>query len=62
MHAFAYKTGIVACAYFEDEPASVDFHELAFACDDAGLIGEGMHERFIINTEKFMARTEAKLK
>ena len=26
------------------------------------LIGEGLHERFIINTEKFMARTEEKLK
>ena len=28
--------------------------------DEAGLIGEGTHERFIIQNEKFMAKTEAK--
>ena len=32
------------------------------ASDECGLIGEGTHERFVINTDKFMARTEAKLK
>ncbi len=32
------------------------------AYDDKGLIGEGVHERFIINVEKFMARTMGKLK
>ena len=49
----------------ETELVEVDGRRLVFkvsASDDAGLIGEGMHERFIINTEKFMARTEAKLK
>ena len=49
----------------ESELVEVDGRRLVFkvsASDDAGLIGEGMHERFIINTEKFMARTEAKLK
>lgn len=31
------------------------------ACyDDAGLIGEGEHERFAVQSEKFMAKTEAK--
>ena len=49
----------------ETELVEIDGRRLVFkvsASDDAGLIGEGMHERFIINTEKFMARTEAKLK
>ena len=31
------------------------------AYDEKGLIGEGTHERFIIDVEKFMARTLAKL-
>ena len=49
----------------ESELIDIDGRRLVFkvsASDDSGLIGEGMHERFIINTEKFMARTEAKLK
>ena len=49
----------------ESELVEVDGRRLVFkvmASDDAGLIGEGLHERFIINTEKFMARTEEKLK
>ncbi len=49
----------------ESELVEVDGRRLVFkvnACDEAGLIGEGTHERFIINTEKFMARTESKLK
>ena len=40
----------------ESELVEVDGRRLVFkvsASDDAGLIGEGMHERFIINTEKF---------
>jgi len=48
----------------ESELVEVDGRRLVFkvsACDDAGLIGAGTHERFIINIEKFMARTEAKL-
>ena len=31
------------------------------AYDDDGLIGEGTHERFIINNDKFMQKTTAKL-
>ena len=49
----------------ESELVEVDGRRLVFkvsAFDEVGLIGEGMHERFIINTEKFIARTEAKLK
>ena len=49
----------------ESELLEIDGRRLVFkvsASDDAGLIGEGLHERFIINTEKFMARTEAKLR
>ena len=48
----------------ESELVETDGRRLVFkvsAYDDAGLIGEGTHERFIIDTEKFMARTEAKL-
>ena len=49
----------------ESELVEIDGRRLVFkvsASDDVGLIGEGTHERFIIKTEKFMARTEAKLK
>ena len=49
----------------ETELTEIDGRKLTFrvsASDDAGLIGEGTHERFIITTDKFMARTEAKLK
>ena len=49
----------------ESELIEIDGRRLVFnvtASDDAGLIGEGIHERFIIETEKFMARTEAKIK
>ena len=49
----------------ESELIEIDGRRLVFrvsASDDAGLIGEGTHERFIINTEKFMARTESKLR
>lgn len=43
---------------------AVDRRKLTFsvqAFDEAGLIGEGTHERFIINREKFVARAQAKL-
>lgn len=41
----------------------VEGRKLSFevsAFDECGPIGKGTHERFIINVEKFMARTEAK--
>jgi len=53
-----------ARVHCETELTEVDGRRLVFrvsACDDAGPIGEGTHERFIVKVEKFMARTEAKL-
>lgn len=32
------------------------------AYDEAGLIGEGKHERFVVFSEKFVAKTYSKLK
>lgn len=49
----------------ETELIEIDRKRLVFkvkASDDAGLIGEGTHERFIIDTERFMSKTESKLK
>lgn len=42
----------------------IDRRRLVFhveCSDEAGMIGEGEHERFIIDEAKFMAKTEAKL-
>ena len=47
----------------ESELVEIDGRRLAFkvaAYDDAGLIGEGLHERFVIRIDKFMAKAEAK--
>ena len=41
----------------------IDRRRLVFevaAYDEKGLIGEGTHERFIIQTDRFMAKTRAK--
>ena len=43
----------------------VDKKRLVFnveAYDECGLIGEGTHERFIVDKERFMAKAEGKLK
>ena len=48
----------------ETELTEVDRRRLVFsvrAWDDAGLIGEGVHERFIVDNEKFMRKANAKL-
>ena len=37
----------------------VDFKVKAF--DEAGLIGQGVHTRAIIDNERFLAKTNAKL-
>ena len=45
------------------ELIEVDGRRLVFkveARDEVGLIGEGIHERFIINKEKFMEKTNNK--
>ncbi len=46
------------------ELMDIDRRRLVFhveCSDEAGLIGEGEHERFIIDEAKFMAKAEAKL-
>lgn len=46
------------------ELIDIDRRRLVFhveCSDEAGLIGEGIHERFIIDEEKFMAKASAKL-
>lgn len=48
----------------ESTLTQIDGKKLVFdvkAYDEKGIIGEGTHERFIINIEKFMARTLKKL-
>ena len=47
------------------ELIGIDRRRLVFrvtASDDAGPVGEGTHERFIIDIEKFMEHTNAKLR
>lgn len=62
-HIAATPVGMeVTC---ESELVEVDGRKLVFeikAMDEAGLIGEARHERFIIENEKFLAKTNAKLK
>ncbi len=48
----------------KSELIKVDGRALKFkveAYDEKGLIGEGIHERFIVNNEKFQAKTDSKL-
>ena len=48
-----------ACVKAEAELVEIDGRRLVFkvaAYDDKGPIGEGMHERFIVNIEKFMGK------
>ena len=47
----------------ESELIAIDGRKLTFkvtAFDEVGKIGEGIHERFIINNEKFQAKTNSK--
>ena len=47
----------------ESDLVKVDGRTLTFkveAYDEKGLIGEGIHERFIVNNEKFQAKTDSK--
>lgn len=47
----------------ESELIEIDRKRLVFrvtATDEKGKIGEGTHERFIINNEKFIAKTNSK--
>lgn len=57
-------TPMGAKVYAESELIAIDGRKLTFtvkAYDNVGLIGEGTHERFIVYSEKFMAKTLAKL-
>lgn len=48
----------------KSELTKVDGRALKFkveAYDEKGLIGEGIHERFIVNNEKFQTKTDGKL-
>ncbi len=50
--------------YAESEVTEVDGRKVVFsvkAYDEKGLIGEGKHERFIVYSEKFVAKTCQKL-
>lgn len=61
-HVAATPVGMkVRC---ESELTEVDGRKLTFtvkAFDECDLIGEGTHERFVVFSEKFMAKTNAKL-
>lgn len=60
-HVAATRVGMdVTC---ETKLVEVDRKRLVFevkAYDAAGVIGEGTHERFIIDNERFLAKAEAK--
>lgn len=61
-HVSATPVGMKVRA--EAEVTAVDGRRIVFdvrAYDDAGLIGSGVHERFIVNGDKFLSRTQAKL-
>ena len=60
-HLAATPEGMKVCC--ESELVQVDGRKLVFsvrAYDDAELIGEGTHERFIIKNESFLAKAQAK--
>ena len=60
-HDAATPVGMNVCA--EAEVIEVDRRRIVLkvtAWDETGVIGKGTHERFLINAEKFLAKTEAK--
>lgn len=60
-HISATPEGMLVCA--DSEVIEVDRRRIVFkvkAYDKVGVIGEGTHERFIIDIDKFTARAEAK--
>ena len=62
-HTAATPVGMTVRAV--TELTEIDGRRLIFtvqAFDDAGEIGSGTHERFIVNAEKFLAKAEAKQK
>lgn len=60
-HCSATPVGMKVRA--ESELIEIDGRRLVFkvaAYDERGLIGEGLHERFVINMEKFQSKTDSK--
>jgi predicted thioesterase len=60
-HDAATPLGMKVCC--TSELVEVDGKKLVFkveAFDEKGHIGGGMHERFIVNNEKFQAKTDGK--
>lgn len=60
-HVSATPRGMKVWA--DTELVEVDRRRLVFkvaAYDECGLIGEGMHERFIITCDRFQAKTDSK--
>lgn len=60
-HTAATPIGMTVRA--ESELSEIDGRRLVFtvrAFDEAGEIGSGTHERFIVNAEKFLAKANAK--
>ena len=60
-HVAATPVGMAVTA--ESTVTAVDGRKVCFAVaayDEAGLIGKGKHERFIVNAERFTDKTNAK--
>ena len=60
-HTAATPLGAVVCA--TAELVEIDRRRLVFkvsVCDEAGQVGEGMHERFIIDVEPFLAKAQGR--
>lgn len=60
-HCSATPVGMKFCC--DSELVEIDRRRLVFhvkAYDETGLIGEGTHERFVVNVQKFMDKTQSK--
>ncbi len=60
-HTAATPLGAVVSA--TAELVEIDRRRLVFkvsVCDEAGQVGEGMHERFIIDVEPFLAKAQGR--
>lgn len=60
-HTAATPVGMVV--WCDSELIEVDGRRLVFkveAFDETGKVGEGLHERFVINNAKFMAKAQKK--
>ncbi len=60
-HLSATPVGMVVTV--ESVVTAVDGRKISFeviAYDEAGIIGKGTHDRFIVNAEKFIAKTYSK--